>query len=353
MGYSYHRIIRKMVVAFGNLFNEIKLARYGTNNAELESFLVPIVYGGKEKYISRLEGDPSLDKKVQVSLPIMSFELVNMNYDTTRKLTTNFKNTVSSNQTALSVYNPVPFDFEFQLFIYVRNIEDGAQIIEKILPYFTPDYTIAVNLIPEMGTVKQLPIILKDVTQDIDYEGDYNSKVRTVIWTLNFTVKGYLYGPVSQPKIIRSSITNIIDNNSLKGKNVIFNMTNGLGNYQQSEVIYQGYSYETATATAKVSYWSPTSNTLTINNITGHFVTGANVVGFSTNSTWNLNNYQIQPLTSVEILVHPNPENVILPNNYTYTTIISEFPNIGFTGLNTFDETDKDMSNTLITMDSY
>lgn len=329
MGFSYHRIIRKMVVAFGNLFNEIKLTRYDTNNAVLENFLVPIVYGGKEKYVSRLEGDPNLDKKVQVSLPIMSFELINMSYDTSRKLNTNFKNTVASNATALAVYNPVPFDFEFQLFVYVRNIEDGAQIIEKILPYFTPDYTIAVNLIPEMDIVKQLPIILKDVSQDIDYEGDFNSKVRTVIWTLNFTVKGYLYGPIKQPKIIRNSITNIIDDDSLAGSSVTSVMNSGgLGVYKTGERIYQGYSFDTATATGTVLNWNTSTNTLTFNDSHGHFVSNTKIIGVDTNATWVANTLSISNYPMVEIDVKPNPQNVIMPNNYTYTVTVTEAPNI-------------------------
>ena len=327
--YSYHRIIRKMVVAFGNLFNEIKLSRYDTNGAELEHFLVPIVYGGKEKYVSRLEGDPNLDKKVQVSLPIMSFELVNMNYDATRKLNTNFKSIVPSNTTALAVYNPVPFDFEFQLFIYVRNIEDGAQIIEKILPYFTPDYTIAVNLIPEMHVIKQLPIVLKDVSQDVDYEGDYGSKVRNVIWTLNFTVKGYLYGPVSEPKIIRSSITNIINDDSVSGSSVTSKMkSGGAGIYKTGEKIYQGYSYDTATASGTVENWNATSNTLTFNDTHGHFVSDKNIIGYDSNATWTANTLSISNYPMAEVQVKPNPLNVVMPNNYTYTVTITEAPNI-------------------------
>lgn len=297
MSYAYHRIIRKIVIAFGNIFNNISISRYDANGVEKEHFLVPIVYGGKEKYVSRLEGDPNLDKKVQVTLPIMSFEMTDMSYDASRKLNTNQKLIHPGGQenNTLAVYNPVPFNFDFELYAYVRNIEDGAQLMEKILPYFTPDYTVAVNLIPEMGIVKQLPLILNDVSHEIDYEGDYNSKVRTVIWTLRFTVKGYLYGPVSQPKIIRTSITNILDLDSehYSEKEVTVLLSNGLGNYQEHETVYQGYSYETASATAKVSTWVPSSNTLTLTNLSGHFVTGSNIIGTTTNATWNVDGYSI------------------------------------------------------------
>lgn len=327
--YSYHRTIRKMVVAFGNIFNEIKLARYDSNGYEKEHFLVPIVYGGKEKYVSRIEGDPTLDKKTQITLPIMSFVMENMKYDAARKLNTNFKTTVPSSTTALSVYNPVPFDFDFTLYAYVRNIEDGAQLMEKILPYFTPDYTISVNLIPELGLVKQLPIILRDVSNEVDYEGDYNTNIRSIIWTLNFTVKGYLYGPVSQPKIIRSSFTNIINEPSLHEHNVVGTMAaGGLGNYQFGEEVYQGYSFDTATATAKVASWNSTSKLLELTDVFGHLTSGKKIIGVDTNATWTANSFDLTANSSVKITVAPNPSNVVMPNNYTYTITTQEYPNI-------------------------
>ncbi len=329
MSYAYHRIIRKVVIAFGNLFNEINLSRYDETGVEKEHFLVPIVYGGKEKYVSRLEGDPNLDKKVQVTLPIMSFEMTNMSYDAARKLNTNMKTTSHSGHagTALAVYNPVPFDFEFSLFAYVRNIEDGAQLMEKILPYFTPDYTVNVNLIPEMGIVKQLPIILKSVSNEVDYEGDYESKVRTVIWTLTFTVKGYLYGAVTEPKIVKTAITNIIDDNSVSDHTTSVTMAvGGLGDYQINEVVYQGYSYETAAATAKVESWHAGTRKLQLKELNGHFVTGTPIKGLITNATWTPSTFNVTPTTLVIVQVEPDPYNVVLPNNYTYTVQTTEFP---------------------------
>jgi hypothetical protein len=327
MAQSYHKIIRKMVVAFGNLFNEIKLSRYDENGIEKENFLVPIVYGGKEKYVSRLEGDPNLDKKVQVSLPIISFEMVNMRYDVSRKLNTNIR--ALSDQKLLALYDPVPFDFDFSLFVYVRNIEDGAQIMEKILPYFKPDITIPVNLIPEMGVIKQIPIIMKDVRQDIDYEGDYSSKIRTVIWTLDFTLKGYLYGPIADAKVIRTSITNIMDDITLSNRNIqIALQAGGLGNFTIGSTVYQGYSYETKTASAKVLDWNPNTRTLLVTEPFGHFVAGQTIKDLNTNSTWTVQNMQFTQAVAARVIVTPNPTNVVLPNNYTYTVNTSEYPNI-------------------------
>jgi hypothetical protein len=329
--YAYHKTIRKLVVAFGNLFNEIKLARYDSDGEEVEHFLVPLVYGGKEKYVSRLEGDPDLDKKVQVTLPIMSFEMGSMNYDAGRKLNTNVRNSVASggSTTSLAVYNPVPFDFEFSLYVYVRNIEDGAQLMEKILPYFTPDYTISLNMIPEMGLVKQVPIILKSVSNEIDYEGDYNTNIRSIIWTLSFTVKGYLYGPVTEPKIIRASYTNIINDLSLHDYNIVGTMAaGGLGKYQMGESVYQGASYSNYTASGKVVSWNSTSRLLELTDLFGHFVTGYPIQGITTNAKWTPSSFNVTSNATTQIVVTPNPSNVIPPNNYTYTVTTTNSPNI-------------------------
>ena len=158
-------------------------------------------------------------------------------------------------------YNPVPYNFDFNLYIYVRNIEDGTQIVEHILSYFTPDYTIKLNLVPEMGTIKEIPIVLNSTNQDIDYEGDWERGTRNIIWTLNFTVKGFIFGKINDASkgVITHSITSIFQD---VGENDVieFNIdeTTGypaLGQYQIGEIVYQGYSRGTAVATGKVIYW--------------------------------------------------------------------------------------------------
>ena len=327
MSQSYHRIIRKVVISFGNIFNNINISRYDAQGVEKEHFLVPIVYGGKEKYVSRLEGDPNLDKKVQVTLPIMSFEMRDMKYDATRKLMTNMK-TLSTNG-SVAAYNPVPFDFDFRLYAYVRNIEDGAQLMEKILPHFTPDFTVNVNLIPEMGMVKQLPIILKSVSNETDYEGEYDTKVRSIIWTLDFTVKGFLYGPTVDAKVVRSSFTNIFDDKTLIDGEVELTMQlGGSGQFKTDETIYQGYSVDTATASAKVRSWNSTTRKMVIYGSTGHFVTGEPIKGESTHAKWTLASFDFVNTKLAEVVVTPNPSNVVLPNNYTYTVTTTEYPDI-------------------------
>ena len=330
---TYNRIIRKLVVGFGNLFKDITLVRYNPDESEAERVIVPIVYATKELYVRRLEDDPDLSKKIQVALPRMSFEMAGLTYDASRKQNTNFKQFSKTTTGVVAQYNPVPYNFDFNLYIYVRNIEDGTQIIEHILPYFTPDYTIKLNLIPEMGIVKEIPIILNSTIHDIVYEGDKNAETRMVIWTLNFTVKGFIFGKISETGLIKTSITNILNQIS-STDTVVFNMSEtGTGTYQAGETVYQGYSASMPTATAKVVVWN--NNTLHLNNINGNFVSSVPVWGMISNANYNFTGYNItsqQPIDLAKIVITPNPLNVNTANvangNYTYTTNITEFPNL-------------------------
>ena len=321
----YNRIIRKLVVGFGNLFNEITMVRYNPDLSEAERFIVPIAYASKEHYVLRLEEDFNLDKKVQMTLPRLSFEMTGLQYDSSRKQNTNIRNfAASTNGTVVGQYNPVPYNFDFNLYLYVRNIEDGTQVIEHILPYFTPDYTIKLNLVPEMGMVKEIPIILNNVTQDVQYEGNRSSDPRLVIWTLNFTVKGFIFGPVSSASIITTSITNIL-NDITQDDVVVFNMANpGIGNYQIGEGVYQGYSSGTATATARVLSWS--NSKLHLTSINGNFVSSQPIYGMVTNANYNFTSYQVAPSVLSEIVVQPNPTNANANSLYTYTKTITENP---------------------------
>lgn len=327
---TYNRIIRKMVIAFGKLFDDITLVRYNPDLTEAERFLVPIVYATKEKYVKRLEDDPGLDKKIQVALPRMSFEMNGLTYDSTRKLNTNIKNFArQANAAVVSQYNPVPYNFDFNLYIYVRNIEDGTQILEHIMPFFAPDYTLKLNLIPEMGIVKEVPIVMNSATSEIDYEGDAMSETRMIIWTLNFTVKGYIFGNISSAGLIRTSITNILSNIS-ENDTFIFGMTTpGIGTYQTGEIVYQGYSAGTATATARVILWE--NNNLHLTNINGNFVSNLPIIGVVSNSNYVFDSYAPQSTKFVDtarIVVTPNPANANANSNYTYTTTITETPNL-------------------------
>lgn len=323
---KYNRVIRKLVVGFGDIFNNITLVRYNTDLTEEERFLVPIAYAPKELYVQRLQGDVDLQKKVQMTLPRMSYEMTGFSYDASRKQNTNIKNFANN----LAQYNPVPYNFDFNLYIYVRNIEDGTQVIEHILPFFTPDYTIKLNLIPEMGISKDIPIVLNSTNQDIVYEGTRDADPRLVIWTLNFTAKGFIFGATSTFGYITSSITNIYNNISASNEvQFTVDKTTGFGNYQIGEIVYQGFSLGTSIASGKVVYWDTINSTLTLTNITGNFISNKPIVGAITNSTYNFTAYTfVTPQKYAQIVVTPTPTDANANTLYTYTSQIEEIPNI-------------------------
>lgn len=324
---TYNRAIRKLVVGFGNLFNNITLVRYNPDLTEAERVLVPIVYATKELYVRRLEDDPNLDKKIQTTLPRMSFEMSGLSYDSSRKQNTNARTFAKTSSGVTAQYNPVPYNFDFDLYLYVRNIEDGTQIIEHILPFFTPDYTIKLNMVPEMGIIKEIPVILNSATHDIVYEGDHTAETRMIIWTLNFTVKGFIFGKMSDVGLIRNSITNILGSIS-STDTIVFNMaTTGTGTYQTGEIVYQGYSATTATATAKVIIFS--NNNLHLTNIQGNFISDLPIIGIVSNSNYVFNSYEVQPQVLATIDIKPNPLTANANTNYTYTTTITEIANSG------------------------
>lgn len=315
---QYNRIIRKLVVGFGNLFNEIQLVRYNPDMTEAERFLIPIAYATKERYVMRLEEDLNLDKKVQVTLPRLSFEMVGMNYDANRKQNTNIRNYAQTATGISGQWNPVPYDFDFKLYLYVRNIEDATQVLEHVLPFFTPDYTMKLNLIPEMGVIKEIPVIFKDAEHEILYEGDRNQETRMIIWTLNFTVKGFIYGKSSSAGLVKHSITNIY--NKITPEDVIsFNMdpTSGAGNYQPGEVVYQGYSFQTSTASARVVSWN--QNKLNLTDINGNFVSDAPIYGINNSANYRFTSYTPETFEYAQIDVYANQPPVVKIDDTEFT----------------------------------
>jgi len=205
----YHSIIRKYVTLFGTLFDSISITRTH-NGAMTELIKVPITYSPKEKMLARLNSDPNIDRQTATpTLPLMAFEMTNISYDGNRKLNTVNKVVVSQANNANIMkyqYNPVPYNIGFKLHIMVKNAEDGTKIIEQILPYFTPDWTTTVQLIPEMEITQEIPIILDTVAQEDVYEGQFTER-RSLTWTLDFTLKGFIYGPVKTGAIIKFANT--------------------------------------------------------------------------------------------------------------------------------------------------
>lgn len=209
----YHGSIRKYVALFGTLFNDIEIDRLSSTGSVYQTIRVPLTYGPKEKTLARLDQDPNLNRKYAVSLPRMAFELTNINYDPNRKLPTinrNVKVDPNTDKRVKSQYMPVPYDMMFTLSIMVKNAEDGTRILEQILPFFRPEWTPTVNLIPEMSISMDIPVVLLDVVSEDRYEGNFEER-RSLIWTLNFLMKGYLFGPVTKTGIITLSDINFMD----------------------------------------------------------------------------------------------------------------------------------------------
>ena len=203
----YHQTIRKYVAVFGTLFNDINIERKNSSDVIVERIKVPLAYGPKQKWLLAVQ-DTTAERKVTATrTPRMGFAMTGVSYDSARKLNTigrNVKaNTSSTTTSMVTMYNPVPYNFDFQLFILVKNAEDGTQILEQILPYFTPEFTVTVNTIPDMNIKADVPITLNSADVADEYEGDLSAR-RTITWTLSFTLKGFIYPNVTSGQIIKS-----------------------------------------------------------------------------------------------------------------------------------------------------
>lgn len=205
----YFQTIRKYVTLIGTLFDDISIIRTDSNNNMTALIKVPITYAPKEKMLARIEQDSNIDRpSATVTMPVMSFEMTSMRYDPARKLHTVGK-IAHGNTSAGSLkyqYNPVPYNIDFNLYIMVKNAEDGTKIVEQILPYFTPDFTVSLHLIPEMGVTMEVPVIMTSISQQDTYDGAFTQR-QSLIWTLTFTVKGYIYGPVKTNPVIKYANT--------------------------------------------------------------------------------------------------------------------------------------------------
>jgi hypothetical protein len=206
----YFGLIRKYVTMFGYIFDDIRIEKTDSSGNETELVKVPITYGPKDKMLARVEEDPNIQRQDAIQLPLISFEMTSFVYDSNRKVPTMNRQSVtnSANSSVLfSQYVPVPYNINFSLFVYVKNTEDGNKIVEQILPFFTPDWTLTAELIPEMNYTVDIPIILNSIQLSDAYTGDFKNR-RALIWELSFTLRGYMYGPVSSPSIIKFTNTN-------------------------------------------------------------------------------------------------------------------------------------------------
>ena len=204
--YFYHQTSRKMVVAFGTLFNNIEVRRTDSADAVVEVIKIPLSYGPKDKMLVRISQDPNLNPKVALTVPRMGFELTSMTYDGARKLNTMGRNVKKGTTGLKKQFNPVPYNWDFSLYVFVKNAEDGTQILEQILPFFTPEFTVTMTLVSGMTIKMDIPLVLNSVTSEDTYEGDFATR-RSIIWTFSFIMKGFLYPSVTDnAKVITSSV---------------------------------------------------------------------------------------------------------------------------------------------------
>ena len=207
----YHETIRKYVAVFGTLFNDINIQRKNSAGVITEQIKVPIAYEAKDKLILRMRAGVA-DPAVAATLPRMGFVMNGITYDGTRKLNTMGQvyaaNTAASTSTIMKQYNPVPYNFDFALSAMVDNSEDGAQIFEQIVPFFTPEFTVSVNLVPSMNIKPDVSIVLNGTTVEDSYEGDFTAR-REIIWSFTFQLKGYIYPDVKSGSVTKSVIVNL------------------------------------------------------------------------------------------------------------------------------------------------
>jgi hypothetical protein len=202
----YHETMRKIVVSFGTLFNNIQIVRKNSTGAIVQSMKVPLAYGPQQKFLARLNADPALGAKVAVTLPRLGFEMTGITYDPNRKLNRvqKMRKVKTSDSSKIDTqYMPVPYNINFTLYAMAKNSDDALQIVEQILPYFQPDYTLTINDMADMGIKRDVPIILNDVSYEDNYQGDFTER-RAIIYTLTFTAKFYLYGPVTSSSVIKT-----------------------------------------------------------------------------------------------------------------------------------------------------
>ena len=257
----YHETIRRYVIVFGTMFNDMVVHRRNAAGTIVKRLKVPIAYGPRAKFLSRIKQDPTLTKPDAISLPRMSFQIVGYNYDPARKLQTigQMRGAVANTSLNGAVYNPVPYNIDFELSIYVLNAEDGTMLIEQILPFFTPEWTNTMKLVDDIDLRMDVPVVLNTINTEDTYEDAYENR-RTIIHTLNFTMKGYIFGPVKNKDVIliANTRTFVIDgfSASLEGANsgpnaiVQLSAANAGTGYVNNQIVT--FSNGTVNATASI-----------------------------------------------------------------------------------------------------
>ena len=220
--YFYNESMRRMTIGFGQIFNNIQIKRRDSNGNITQSIKVPLAYAPKEKFLARLDAQPSLDnREFAITLPRMGFEITGIQYDGSRKLTRVQKyKTVKTGADGKIMnfnYTPVPYNISYNLYSFTATAEGGLQIIEQILPFFQPDYTVTVNAIPELNIKRDVPIVLNSVNYEDSYSGDFSQR-RAVVYTLGFTAKTYLFGPANTQRVIKQTQADMYSDTDVNAK---------------------------------------------------------------------------------------------------------------------------------------
>jgi hypothetical protein len=201
----YHGVIRKAIVAFGSLFSDIYIDRKqgdSVNGNTVQRLRVPLAYAPKEKWLVRIDQDPTLENHTLTSLPRMSFEIIAYTYDSVRKVNRMQQIKCGKGEdTADYIRTPVPYNIDLSLYIITKTQEDALQVMEQILPYFTPEYTLTINAIDDMNIKMDVPVVLNSVIVSDEYDGDFQTR-RFVMHTINFQMKVNLFGPVTTQNVI-------------------------------------------------------------------------------------------------------------------------------------------------------
>ena len=207
----YNQAVRKTVISFGTLFNNIELKKV-VDGQVMEVEKVPLAYGPKQKFLYRLQGNPVDGKKVAITMPRIYFEMTGIDYDSSRKTpaTQKYRKVVAdagSEENAKSVmtqYVPVPYNISFEVGILAKSQDDGLQILEQILPFFQPSFNMSLKFIPDMDEVRDVAVVLNSVDFDDDWEDDFTTR-RSITYSMQFTAKSYIYGPYTKASVIRKS----------------------------------------------------------------------------------------------------------------------------------------------------
>ena len=239
--YFYHEILRKTVIGFGTLFNNINIRHTDASGTNVSTMKVPLAYGPMQKFLARIQQQPDLNREIAITLPRLSFEMQGLQYDPTRKTGIAQTFLTQNGTNAKKVYMPVPYNIAFELSIMAKLSDDALQILEQIVPYFQPSFNITVNLISSIGEKKDIPIVLESINYSDQYEGGFESR-RTIIYTLAFTAKTYLFGPVadSPEGLIKKVDVDFYGNTNIK-------TAKRVQRYSATPVAKQNYDDDTAT----------------------------------------------------------------------------------------------------------